>query len=302
MIESWSIHGRDSIIPAKSIRSSLIERNSNSINLFSLNSCIGSGEKRHLPEKIRAELEKLLIKYTSEASSFTDSFELIGEQLDTPAVHMDHVTDLVNKINKLDNRSVPIVLAHHNILPQAIPRWEIYTELINSGYLRSILTSCFRPIIYCHGHIHDDPIEQLIDYHKPSSKIIFISAPLLNEGFNILEIQFARNHIPLGCVVHKYRLTIKGQMNHDDSIRIPFIGNDRLPEFHNKHIESLLKVCNSDEERFEILRNLIEKDIGTRPNKDTLENLLVEAEWLNLVQISDRDHKSKHWKIRRVGP
>ncbi len=301
LVESWQVHGRDSIITTKSLRSSVVNKNNHTINIFSLNSCIGSGEKRHLPKKIRDQFESILTSYSKSASS-TDSFELIYEQLDTPTVHNDHVIELVNGIKAIGIKSLPIVLAHHNVLPQTIPRWEIYTELVNSGQFRSSLASCLRPIIYCHGHIHDDSIEELIDHHNISSKIIFISAPLLTDGFNVLEVQFARNEIPLGCIVHKYRLNNKGQLSYENTIRIPLVSNDMMPEFRDEYISSLIKACNSGEERFQILRDSIGMDIGTRPNISTLEKVLLEAEWLNLIKITDRSCSSKHWKIRRVQP
>ncbi len=32
-----------------------------------------------------------------------------------------------------------------------------YTEVVNGGNVRRRLTNCGKPVVYLHGHIHDDP-------------------------------------------------------------------------------------------------------------------------------------------------
>lgn len=297
----WSNIGRDDIIPIQQIRSSVINSAGNSVNIFSLNSCIGCGEKRHLPEKIRTKLLKLF-KEHSKGVPGKDVFELFGEQLDTPAFTNEDVGSLVDEIERLDDESIPLVLAHHNVLSQAIPRLEIYTELINSGLFRSRLASCSRPIIYCHGHIHDDSVEQVIDHKYPLSKIVFVSAPLLKNGFNIIEVEFARNKLPVGCIIHKYKSRSSGSIDNTESIRIPLLDEKKLPVFSDDKLSSLLKLCGGEYKRFDELRKNIHNDLGININKNSLRDLILEAEWLNLIQVNDRKEKPKYWKIRRLEP
>lgn len=301
LITSWEKHGRNEILPVQNIRSTVIKPNGHSLNLFSLNSCIGCGERRHLPNKIRDELEELLKKHSKSALP-EDAFNLLGEQLDTPAFVDDHVDVLVKKIENVAETSVPIVLAHHNALPQAIPRVEIYTDLINAGLFRSRLASCSRSIIYCHGHIHSDPVEQLVDYSYPSSNVIFVSAPLLVNGFNIIEIEFARNNLPLGCIIHKYCLTNHGSVDNRESVSVPLIGSEKMPHFNDNKLRALVDVCGPENIRFENLRNLINNELGIRLIRDTVRDLIVEAEWLNLVKVSDRKLDYKYWCVRRLEP
>lgn len=301
LTSTWDKFSRSAVLPVEKIRSTIVNHNSNHISLFSLNSCIGCGESRHLPDRIKSEFAKLLDDYCK-TSKPDDAFALIGEQLDTPAFMDEHVQDLVRSIEEMDKSSVPIVLAHHNALPQSIPRLQIYTELINGGLFRSQLASCDRPVIYCHGHIHDDPVEQLIDHRYPKSRVLFVSAPLLVHGFNVIEIVFARNGLPIGCEVHKYRISNHGSVDKKGTVSMPLAGNELLPHFDDDKTRAVLSICGSDPIRFKELRKMLQDQIGLRPKKDTVRDVVVEAEWLGLVEINDRELPPEHWKIRRVGP
>ncbi|MCH8043057.1 MAG: metallophosphoesterase [Planctomycetes bacterium] len=301
LVASWDKLGRNAILPVQGIRSTVLKPNGHSLSLFSLNSCIGCGERRHLPAKIQDELATLLKKYLTSAPP-ADAFDLIGEQLDTPAFVDDHVRSLVTEINNLADTSVPIVLAHHNVLPQAIPRVEIYTELINGGLFRTQLASCCRPIIYCHGHIHDDPIEQLTDHRYPASKILFVSAPMLVDGFNVIEIVFARNNLPLGCKIHRYRSTPHGSIDNSGVVIVPLAGAEVLSRFDDERLRALLKVCGPEFIRFEELRTGLQNELGTLPNFATVGDVVFEAEWLSLVEVKDGTLPHKHWQVRRIEP
>jgi hypothetical protein len=298
LVDSWDQIGRKSILPIEKVRSTEINSSQNSLNLFSLNSCIGCGEKRHLPKEIREELIQIFEDHSVNTSD-SNAFKLIGEQLDTPAFEDEHVNSLVRKINEVSSTSVPLVLAHHNILSQVTPRVEIYTELINSGLFRSRLASCSRPVIYCHGHIHDNPVEELKHHQYPSSKVIFVSAPLLYNGFNVIEIEFARNNLPLGCIVHKYRTNPSGAVDNTESVDIPLVDSGMLAKFSDEKLASLLNVCDKNFKRFERIRELIKEDIGRGIHRSTVRDLILEAMWLGLVEIKDRESEYKYWTVRR---
>lgn len=298
LVDSWDQIGRKAILPINKVRSTEIKKSLIHLNLFSLNSCIGCGEKRYLPEGIREELVKIFEDHSVNTSE-SKTFKLVGEQLDTPAFEDNHVYNLIRKINKVSPTSVPIVLAHHNILSQVTPRVEIYTELINSGLFRSRLASCSRPVIYCHGHIHDNPVEELTHHQYPNSKVIFVSAPLLFKGFNVIEIEYARNNLPLGCIVHKYRIKPSGAVDNIDSIDIPLVDSGMLERFSDKKLASLLKVCGRSFKRFTEIRNLLKKDIDRNVHRATVRDLILEAMWLGLVEIKDRESEFKYWTVRR---
>jgi predicted phosphodiesterase len=298
--DSWEKFRTDEILTVDTMRTTCISVEDNSVNLFSLNSCMGCGEKRYLPKDISDELEKILDAHDN-AFPNSVSFSLLGEQLDTPVVTDDHLDALIKEINLIQDTSVPIVLAHHNLLSQAIPRVEIYTDILNSGLIRSKLSSCSRPIIYCHGHIHDDPIEQLVDLQYPGSKTVFISAPLLIDGFNIIEIEFARNKLPIGCKVHKYRVDNRSIIS-NNQVSISLTTPEMLPKFYDEKLNTLLKVCDNTPLRFEDVQKEMERILVETLDSELIRNVMIEAEWLSLIKISDREFDSKYWKIKRFEP
>lgn len=301
LVTTWNKLGRGDLLPIDGPRATALTSHGFSVSLYSLNSCIGCGERRRLPDKIQAQLTALFDSLIATAPP-DDAFKLIGEQLDTPAFVDGHVQDLVASVKQLPGTSIPVILAHHNALPQSIPRVEIYTELINAGLFRSHLSSCNRTLIYCHGHIHTDPIEQIQDSRYPHSNVIFISAPLLVNGFNTLEFAFSRNDIPIGCTIHKYRISTHGSVDITGDVRIPLANRDSLSQFRDERLHALLKACNDEFLRFEQIRDKVRKTLNVRLNFDTLGDVIREAEWLSLVEVRDSNLECKHWKVRRNEP
>ena len=60
-----------------------------SIVIISMNSCVGSGEHRHLPAKVRSQLATVIAEFDAAAE---DSFGKVYEQLDTPAFLEAHLS------------------------------------------------------------------------------------------------------------------------------------------------------------------------------------------------------------------
>ena len=71
------------VLAVEGVRATAVRRGCHSIAVFSLNSSIGCGEKRHLPPEIADELAALLAKHVTRAST-DEAFALVGETLDTP--------------------------------------------------------------------------------------------------------------------------------------------------------------------------------------------------------------------------
>lgn len=298
LAQSWNGIGMQ-ILPIGGIRSTSLTFNGHSLALISLNSCMGCGERRFLPESIRDELSRLFTRFAA-AEPPTNAFGLIQEQLDTPAVVHDDVEAMIAAITAIDETCMPVVLAHHNMLPQALLRLDLYTELLNSGLIRARLASCNRPVVYCHGHIHTDPVEQVIDRRCPNGIVTTISAPLLTEGFNVIAIHFSRNSLPIGCEITEYRTKPHGSIETTETIRVPLVVNPRtLSRFADKDLRSLVNLSNHEPIRFEELWCKF-KDTVRNVHRQTVHELVVEADWLSLVQVDDRKEQFKHWVIRRV--
>ena len=276
--------------------------NQGGIALFSVNSCIGCGERRLLPEGVRDEIRDVLDRYVASATP-RDAFDLVGEQLDTPAFDHEHVEALMRAITRLDDTWVPVVVAHHNILPQATPRVALYTEVVNGGLVRSRLTACDRPVVYCHGHIHDDPIELVQDQRKRTGHFISISAPELIRGFNIITIHFNRRHLPLGCEILCYRLQNDGAVVMSPPIRVPLVTGTALVKYHDEALQAVLRsTTNAPLMRFEEVRAAINQGRTPTLTRPTIKDALMEAEWLGLIDITNRNETYEHWQVRRREP
>jgi hypothetical protein len=165
------------------------------------------------------------------------------------------------------------------------------------------LASCRKPLLYCHGHIHSNPIEQLIDLGYPGSRLLLVSAPKLVDGFNLIEISYARNSHPVGCTITKFRTPVPfGSIEQGDVVRIPLVGRDQMAQFHDERLRALFEACTGEPIRFDALRELLNRRLETQMKAPALRDLIEEAEWLSLVDVSNRELDHRDWQIRRVQP
>jgi Calcineurin-like phosphoesterase len=271
-------------------------RDSCAANIYSLNSCFGCGERRCLPDIIANELYSLLRKELEGNTNPTNTFALTGEQLDTPAFDYNHISNISGLIKDLEQLTIPIVLSHHNILPQIIPRIQIYTEAINAGLVRSHLCELGRPVLYCHGHIHDNPTEIINSGKHGTGSLISISSPRFIDGFNIIQIEYGYKHMPIGCTVFQYRRQNNGNVEKDNSVRLPFWQVSDYQQYGDERFLLLLSNIDRDILRFPKLQ----KNMNMK--KPTLSKLLLEAEWFGLIGIYDRESSCDFWQIERIVP
>jgi hypothetical protein len=225
----------------------------------------------------------------------------LWESIDSPAFIGNDIESLVEGINALPKNIVPIVLAHHNLLPQKTLRIAPYTELLNSGELRSQLSSLSAPVVYLHGHIHDDPIEIISRPESDAAPLICISAPEFRKGFLAVRFAYTSNGIPLGVEVLQHRLS-HGNTRCDD------VSTVRLPFWNALHFEQR---CSTTSQRvFALLKgggmrvlqfNEIKHQVASLSLSDNrLADALEEMEWIGLARIRNRDESLEHWKIEGV--
>ena len=231
-----------------------------------------------------------------------ESFRVIGEQLDTPLFQEQDVAAVIDSISALSQETFPIVLAHHNILPQSQSRIDIYTETINSGLVRSRLTNCGRTVIYCHGHIHTEPIE-ILQVPDSETRIIAWSVPPLVDGFDKIEIHYGSDGIPIGCTAHRYRVQDDGGVTCSPkrNERIAFFSHAARRQVDNKIITVLSQLEYAKYIRGpEIERRL--KANGLLYKRATIKDLLLEAEWLGFVRIENREDDLPDWQVEKLQP
>jgi predicted phosphodiesterase len=262
---------------------------------YSMNSCIGCGEKRarqgEFTAMLRADLEARKTEGDEAAA------DALWEGLDTPLFFEEHLTTVNDAIDKLALTQLPIVIAHHNLLPQATPRAAIYTELVNGGAARVRLAAHRRWIIYLHGHIHDDPIE-VIDQRFPNQgQVLSISAPLLQEGFNVVSVEFGNAGRPMGVSVVHYRYKNGGDVRARPEIRIGLASRADEPSPLLNHILAALAPGTSM--RFRDLETAVTAIQKRAVSQDDLCDALREAEWANYLAIEQRADDAGQWTIRR---
>lgn len=219
-----------------------------------LNSCWGCGAREYIPLEFR---EAVFGAIESAISAGRDEGAIrayYDRQFDTPAFSDETITELANLASQ--SSELLVVAAHHNILPQRLPRLAPYTELVNSGAIRATLMDLARPVLYLHGHIHEDPVEIL---QVPGGEpLVCISAPEAKVGFNLLELIFTKVGLPLSVRIVPWRFNDSGILRPSKSILISLIGTRQrahsrtLPQIyalllqsHPMYSDDLLKAAES---------------------------------------------------------
>lgn len=296
-VDVWKKRGSDLLSP-KNVRRTVINNNNSKIQLLSLNTCVGCGEVRYFPDKVKEKIQELLSKINIKGR---EDFEIFGEKLDTPAASQSHIGDIETYIkdNAKDNIA-SIVIGHHGLLPQPVIRTEIYTEMINGGHIRFLLNSLEYPVIYCHGHIHDDPVEMITQPIYEKSNLITISAPEYCEGFNIIELYFSGKNIPIGCVIKPQRMKNFGGVRPEMPIRIRLQKNKNIADYCHNKVSDIYKLIPASEIFFrDFINNSSVRALML--SKEDLSSILLELEWIGVIEIDNRQREHSSWIIKRVG-
>lgn len=292
----WNSFGLN-VLVTNSLRSNLVEKNRMKFNVAAINSCIGCGEKRYFSEVIREELFKILRDYTEKKGEM-ESFPLIGEELDTPAFDKTQMDDLNDIVRQKNIELFSLIVTHHNLLPQASIRIAPYAEIVNSGLLRSKLINARQPVLYCHGHIHSNPIEVISSYENGSFPVICVSAPEIINGFNIIKIYYNRANIPVGCSVVRKMINESG-IDEDSEIRVPFYDKHNCRDVCSDGVIEITGFLKKTSTRYSELLDSVKKSDFKTFSYDKLPIVLEECEWYGLVELVNRNDGFRHWHVRR---
>jgi hypothetical protein len=174
-----------------------------------------------------------------------------------------------------------------------MPRIAHYSEFINGGAVRTKLLNFDRPLIYLHGHLHTSPIEVVRVPDRARSAIISISAPLFRDGYNVIEVAFNQDAVPLGCRVIAYRL---------DGSHCRVVTSNIIPAWTaaeglrlaTARARELMRVLEPDTviQRGDLLAKV-------RWMASELDDALTELRWLGTVDIPNHDRPSIHWRVAR---
>jgi predicted phosphodiesterase len=255
------------------------------VAIWSLDSCVGCGTQRGLPEDIADALRKL-----------PDPFDRQYEGLDTPAFDESHVDALVDGINVEPATVLPVVIFHHNLLPQHMPRIAPYTEVINGGYLRRRLLDLDRPVIVLHGHLHSTVLEYVA--RAGAGGVYCLGATKFVDGFDVLDIHFSGVG-PLGFTVHRFRIGDDGQQNWT-SEEVSFARRLHAVTGVGELARALYSVIADAYTTLTEIRNRYIDASKESPQKKTIATALEELRWAGLVEIADHQYGSETWRIRRI--
>jgi hypothetical protein len=189
-----------------------------------MNSCWGCGAVEYIPQEFRATVGAAIEAAIADGDPKVLS-AYYDRQFDTPAFSDLSISHLVEVARTLPPEQQLVIVAHHNLLPQRLTRLAPYTELVNSGAVRSSLMEAQRPILYFHGHIHTDPVEVL---SVPGGDVLVcISAPAAESGFNVVEVVFTRSGNPLVGHIHPWTFDNSGVLRQGRRLTVPLIGSRR---------------------------------------------------------------------------
>lgn len=290
LTDAWAAHSLPILAPGE-VRRSEIADGSVGLEVFSMNSCVACGEYRdHVFDEA---LEKELTDRA--AGGDKSARDTLFEQMDAPAFFADHVSSVSATVREMRAQRVPVILAHHNVLPQFQPRLQVYAEMVNAGMARAQLAGCGRPVIYLHGHIHDDPVEVVEQYHPRRGRLIAVSAPQVQYGFNVITVSFGQRNLALGATITPWRYA-HGEVRAETPVKVFLRRADQ--ENHEATADILRVMARAGHTRYSNFIELYRGEFGDARSEEELGEALVEADWAGLLRIDNLYEDRQHWTIR----
>lgn len=284
-------HAGPQRFPTEAMVSFTVTKGAGKVAVHLLNSCWGCGEPENIPsdfrDAIKVAIEKVIAGDPKTAKTYYD------RQLDTPAFDSETIERLATVVGEGSPTTLPVLVAHHNLLPQRTPRLAPYTELVNSGALRATLIESGQPCVYLHGHIHEDPVEIVARSQFPP--LVVVSAPEAQAGFNVLEVVFMQSGLPLACEIIPFRFEA-GAVKRMTSVTTPLIGSRRRSS--DRRLARLYAKILDDGESYwsDVMRHAqtIDAAITEQEVAEILELLNADGSAL----IENRDMEPRDWIVR----
>jgi 3',5'-cyclic AMP phosphodiesterase CpdA len=294
---------------------------SGNLSILLLNSSIGSWSKHILPKALQADfkdsdLTKSPIAASAAATEDLAPVNVVAQlaepatrddqlftQLDTPYISRNSLETLNQKLAKCEHRTT-VLVAHHNLLPQRVPRILAYGELLNAGAFRDFLHQSQKNIIYLHGHIHEDPVECVFapkrDFSETeTTQIVTISAPRLTDGFNEVSLFIDDDGEVFLVRVTKYRpdrLNMIGNFSDQETLHIPMLTKfGDLITGAGRKIWQIIK----DEGRLN-WREVLDRTRALEVSEETLEYTILKLFCCRLIRVSQLGRSRKKWVVEAV--
>lgn len=297
--DAWQRHGLD-VLPAAAPRHTTHGNASARVDLFGLNTCLGCGEQRTLPTGIQDSVRNALQATTLTPDEIDDLMrDLVAsttETIDAPALAQDDIGEVCEFVLTRDDVGLPVLIGHHNVLQQALPRFDLYTDLVNAGMFRSRLSSLDRPVLYLHGHIHSDAIEIVEQATPDHGQLVSISCPEFKDGFNRIDVCFNDDGVALGCIITKFRVRLHSGIAQDgEPIRIPLLQQE--PALSSVARDAAAHVLADPEIG---LISELHKRLGGTISMEEVGEAVQELEWLGILQVLAAGKAIRSWRLRVV--
>ncbi|MDU0362488.1 metallophosphoesterase [Rhizobium sp. 25PS6] len=299
----------------------VVGRSGSSMEILLVNTSVGSWELQNLPkflrDKLRTEDWSTPIDLGSSSSIDDgpaapniaaspgppgDLLDQYYNQLDTPYVSATMLTALMEHLLQ-PGRAFGVIVGHHNLLPQKTPRISPYAEMLNAGFVRTQILSANKPILYLHGHIHQDPIEVVSDPRKPGSQLISISAPEIGSGFNEIILFITDQDDLIGVRVIPYRTRPgDGTLVEEEHCFVPTSLNSRT--FLDESTFALLrrlKEYRTERNRDLLFWNEVAELVRSTPVANALEDALIMLHASREIDIHGLNRSNRDWRIQVKG-
>ncbi|TFD36288.1 hypothetical protein E3T34_01040 [Cryobacterium sp. TMT1-62] len=267
------------------------------ITVGSLNSTKANGAPRLFPSITVDDPVAELLRSVDPHGILTDSKSLVAKvTVTSPSMSIQEILDIPmidpNDLDEIEDSSssnqsgLMVVAAHHGFLPQATPRFGPYTEMINGGQVRRRLLALSRPVLYLHGHIHEESLETIRGSGSNAGvdgpPIVAIAAPLLSEGFNRIVVEFGAHGRVLGLLLYRIRVDRgTGGLVSSVPIRIPLAARKTIPVHLRAFFSTLMEYRASS--GGDLIRLGAEARFSL--SADEVETATVEAAWSGLIEL-----------------
>lgn len=297
--EAWAKHGLD-VLAVNEPRRSHVTSDEARVELFGLNSCLGCGEQRLIPTEIQERVRDGLKDHglsEPDIDDFMDSLvSSTTETIDAPALREADIDIVHTAIHQESPMGLPILIGHHNILQQALPRFDLYTDLVNAGMFRSRLASLGRPVLYLHGHIHSDAIEVIEQATPDRGQLVLISCPEFIDGFNRIELWFTDEGTAIGCLIRKFRRRLHGGVSQEgEPVRVAFLRPELTMSALARRVATIVLA------RPDIgLISEIQRELAGSTSVEEIVEAVQELEWLGMLEVLSADRPPRSWRLRMV--
>lgn len=293
IVQLWT---PDDWLVVNEVRTKQFELGPAKLSFSGMNSSFGCGQWWGVPEEIKPGLVAILENYEAEHGP-TLGFDLSGERLDTPAFKAADIDAFMTHTHHLGPEWANVLVTHHALLPQALVRIALYTELLNGGLFRTRMLTAPTPVVYLHGHIHADPIEVIRSPSHPG-QIVSVSAPKLASGFNLIEFMYSESGVLLGLNVVPFRNPGHGGVDPFGPSRHRFLDIETAHNACDEVDHELLERIGQTYVRFSAVQQLA---LGIPAlDRDQLPDRLRKLYWCGLLRIENLESPPRHWHIRRV--